>query len=48
MNEPVAGWYWRAPRLVRPVAGSAVPPAKAFCPAGKLAGAVPRGLPYGS
>ena len=25
MNEPVAGWYSRAPRSVRPVAGSSAP-----------------------
>jgi len=45
MKEPVPGWYSRAPRLVRPVVVSLVPPTKPFCPVGKLDGVVPRGLP---
>jgi hypothetical protein len=44
MNEPVPGWYSRAPRSVRPVAVSLAPPTKPFSPAGKPGGAVPRGL----
>jgi hypothetical protein len=45
-NRPKLSSYWRAPRLVRPVVGSWVPPTKPFSP-GQVAGCGPRGVPYG-
>ncbi|KJK57373.1 hypothetical protein UK12_16690 [Saccharothrix sp. ST-888] len=45
----MVGWYSRAPRLVRPVASSLVPPTKPMSPAQVLgSGWGPRGLPNGS
>jgi hypothetical protein len=41
MNDPVPGWYSRAPRSVRPVAVSFAPPTKPFSPSGQAGWAVP-------